>query len=416
MPKLTYCWRTTHQRSLGSAATLLDKTIESTLRDIVVAGGPHFGDFQLSLSTLPVSMGGLGIFLASDVAAYAYTASILSSMSLQNDILRIQRDFIPPPVLTIVDEFATSIYPKDPDKALKLSSETMAPQSKHQHSMAHVFYTAKRSLLLKHDFFVRSSVDMRRRFQVILDSAAQPVASAWLFAIPNSGMNQRLTALEFQVAASFRLLIPQFPSGQSCNRPTCTVSMDVFGYHSAICHGRERFARHQNVRDALSDLASMARFSPINDANVKCLGFDPYSRQTHGYRPADILMAGDSFERDCVDVTVVCPFATSMTGGAPIPIGKKVNAAEADKYRKHEEACKNASFGFKAFAIDVFGVTATRSLELLYRIRNAIVRTTGTSMGTATAICHRRISIALQRSVARQVLAQLAPVPDFRFS
>jgi hypothetical protein len=44
-----------------------------------------------------------------------------------------------------------------------------------------------------------------------------------------------------------------------------------------------------------------------------------------------------------------------------------------------------------SFAIDVFGVTGTRSLQLLYRIRNAIVRTSGQPMRKATAICHRRI-------------------------
>jgi hypothetical protein len=412
MPKLMYCWRTTHPLNLGSAAQGLDKVVASTLREIVVSGGPHFGEFQLSLSTLPVAMGGLGIPLPSDVASYAYTASMLSSMSLQNDILGVQRDFIPQFVRELVDDFAATVFPSDPDQALKLSLETIAPQSKHQLSMAHVFFAAKRSVILKHRYITRASADMRRRFQVVLDSAAEPVASAWLFALPNAGMNQRMTPSEFQVSLKFRLLIPQFPQGHQCQCTRCTVIMDIYGYHALICRGKQRFERHQTVRDALYDLAVMARFTPVKDATVRCLGRSSRTGLTHAFRPADILLAGDDFEQDCVDVTVVCPFTTTMTGGAPLVIGKKVNDSEEEKYRKNLEACENASYGFKAFAIDVFGVTGTRSLQLLYRIRNAIVRTSGQPMRKATAICHRRISISVQKGVARQVLTQFEPVPE----
>jgi hypothetical protein len=390
----------------------LDEVVASTLREIVVSGGPHFGDFQLSLSTLPVAMGGLGIPLPSDVASYAYTASLLSSMPLQNDILGVPRDQIPQFVRELVVDFSVTVYPSDPDQASKLSLETIAPQSKHQLSMAHVFFTAKRSVILKHSFITRASADMRRRFQVVLDSAAEPVASAWLFALPNAGMNQMMSPSEFQVSLAFRLLIPQFPEGHQCQCTRCTVMMDRFGYHALICRGKQRFERHQTVRDALFDLAAMARFAPVKDAPVRCLGHSSYSGLTHGFRPADVLIAGDDFAQDCVDVTVVCPFTTTMTGGAALVIGKKVNDSEEDKYRKHQEACENASYGFKAFAIDVFGVMGTRSLQLLYRIRNAMVRTSGHPMRKATAICHRRISLAVQKGVARQVLAQLEPMSE----
>jgi hypothetical protein len=185
--------------------------------------------------------------------------------------------------------------------------------------------------------------------------------------------------------------------------------MDVYGYHALLCRG-STFARHQIVRNALFELAAMARFSPIKDAPVQCLGRSGHSGLTHMFRPADILLAGDDFPQDCVDVTVVCPLSSRIT--ADIVIGKKVNISEADKYRKHQEACETASFGFKAFAIDVFGVVATRSLQLLYRIRNAMVRSAGYPPRMATAICHRRISLAVQMGVARQAVTQLIPVSD----
>jgi hypothetical protein len=408
MPKLIYCWRTTHPCHLASACRVLDDTVKSTLRDIIVSGGPHFGEFQLSLATLPVAMGGLGVPLPSDVVSYAYVASVLSSLPLQHQILGVQ-SHIPQFVLELVKTFSDDIFPSDPDKAIQLSLETIVPQSKHQIYMAHVYNTAKRSVILEHDYIRRVDLNMRRRFLTVLDSAVQPVASAWLFALPNANMNQRLSPSEFQAAAAYRLLIPQFPPDQRCQCTGCQTTMDVYGYHALSCRGGT-FARHQIVRDALFDLALMARFSPVKDAPVKCLGGSGHSGLTHMYRPADILMAGDDFDQDCVDVTVVCPLSSRIT--ADIEIGKKVNHSEAEKYRKHQEACENSFFGFKAFAIDVFGVVATQSLQLLYRIRNAMVRSAGYPPRKATAICHRRISLAVQMGVARQAVAQLIPVSE----
>jgi hypothetical protein len=408
MPKLMYCWRTTHPSYLRSACSIMDNAVTSTLRDIVVSGGPHFGEFQLSLSSLPVSMGGLGVPLPSDVASYAFVASMLSSLPLQNDILEVTQH-IPPFLREMVDTFSDAVFPSDPDQALKLSLETIVPQSKHQFTMAHVYNTAKRSVILQHDYIQRASLDMRRRFRTVLDSAIEPLASAWLFALPNAGMNQKLSPSEFQAAMAYRLLMPQFPPDQQCQCTGCHATMDVYGYHALSCRGGT-FDRHQIVRNALFDLATMARFSPVKDAPVQCLGRSRHSVQTHMFRPADILLEGDDYPRDCVDVTVVSPLPSHIT--ADIVIGKKVNSSEEDKYRKHQEACENVNFGFKAFAIDVFGVVATRSLQLLHRIRNAMARTAGYPLRKATAICHRRISLAVQMGVARQAVTQQIPVSE----
>jgi len=354
-------------------------------------------------------MGGLGILLPSDMACFAYTASMLSSLPLQNDILGIQRDLIPQEVRNLVSNFVDSVFPTESELALNLSTETLRPQSKHQFFMAHVFFTAKREDILKHDYIARAPADIRRRFQLVLDSAAEKVASSWLFALPNAGMNQRMTPSEFQASVAFRLLMPQFPRGHQCQCTRCTVEMDIYGYHALICRGKQRFERHQTVRDALYDLATLARFNPVKDAPVRCLGRSA-SGTTQAFRPADLLISGDDFAQDCVDVTVVCPFSTVMTGGGALVIGKKVDEAEDNKFHKHQEACENASYGFKTFAIDVFGVVGSRSLGLLNRIRNAIVRATGQPSMKATAICYRKMSLAVQKGVARQVLAQFEPV------
>ena len=116
-------------------------------------------------------------------------------------------------------------------------------------------------------------------------------------------------------------------------------------------------------------------------------------------------MAGDDFDRDCVDVTVVSPLTTNQR---EVEVGKAAQRAEDRKISKHRAACEAAGLGFKAFAVDVFGVMGRASRRLLQRIRNRIVRETCCAEYKATAICLRRMSMSVQLGVARQMVASRA--------
>ena len=72
MTKLMYCWRTIPPNYLTEIANSFDKEISDALLTIVTSDGPHFGKFQLLLSSLPVSLGGLRIPLPSDTLQFAY--------------------------------------------------------------------------------------------------------------------------------------------------------------------------------------------------------------------------------------------------------------------------------------------------------------------------------------------------------
>jgi hypothetical protein len=396
MPKLVFTWRTMHPIFLEDAINTLDSSIMDTLRLISVGDGPSFGDFQLSLASLPISKGGLGILLASDVANYTFASSVMDTLSLQNSILGRATSFLPQKYKFAVDTFTTKLFPDNPVQAADISTKIMMPLKNTQKFMAQLFFDSKKQKLLSHVYITTKSIEVQRCFRAVLSSIIQPVASAWLFAMPNYGMMQKMSPSEFHSAISYRLLIPQFTADQNCLCTGCHKKLDIYGYHP-LNHGN-LFARHQTVRDALYDLASKAGFHPRKDAEVFCLGMNG-ARQ----RPADILMSGDDYAEDCIDVTVVSPLPATIT--AEIKIGQKVEAAELAKYRKHELACENASYGFRAFAVDVFGVFAKRSLNLLHRIRNSLMRKTGYPEWLATAVCYRRISIAVQIAVARRVVA-----------
>jgi hypothetical protein len=61
MPKLKYCWRTTPPKALSGAAQFLQAAIRSTLRSIIMGGGPGLRTFYYQLASLPLRYGGLGI-------------------------------------------------------------------------------------------------------------------------------------------------------------------------------------------------------------------------------------------------------------------------------------------------------------------------------------------------------------------
>ena len=132
-----------------------------------------------------------------------------------------------------------------------------------------------------------------------------------------------MTPLEFQAAVCFRLLIPQFVEDSVCCQKGCGATVDIFGYHALVCRGH-LLPRHNLVRDALFDLCLKAGFSPIKDARVTCLGYR--SGQLAAFRPADLLISGDDFNQDCVDVTVVSPLVTNNQ--PEVQVGKKAEEAE----------------------------------------------------------------------------------------
>ena len=285
-------------------------------------------------------------------------------------------------------------------RAFPASNTAAVPLNNIQLFLARAFFEAERARLPDHTYVTSKDEPTQRRFRAILDSNCRSGVSSWLFALPNGGMGQRMTPLEFQAAACLRLLIPQFAPGSMCCQRTCTAAMDIYGYHALVCRGH-MLSRHNMVRDALFELMLKARFDPMKDAPVTCLGMQ--SGRPAAFRPADILMAGDDFDRDCVDVTVVSPLVSNNQ--REVEVGKAAQSAEDRKIAKHQAACEAAGYGFKAFAVDVFGVMGKESSRLLWRIRNRMVRETCCAEYKATAICVRRMSMSVQLGVARQVIA-----------
>ena len=79
--------RTCPPNSFRKAQIQFDNALRTSLEKIVTVSGPGFRDGQWRLATLPIKMGGLGIYSPGDVIKYVFLASLLQTDSLQAKIL-----------------------------------------------------------------------------------------------------------------------------------------------------------------------------------------------------------------------------------------------------------------------------------------------------------------------------------------
>ncbi|KAJ0453015.1 hypothetical protein HanHA300_Chr15g0585561 [Helianthus annuus] len=86
--KLLFGLRTCQPHLMVDAASRFDDSLWEAIEDIVVGGGPFFGDLQWRLASLPMCLGGLGLLLARDVEVYAFVAFRAQSWELHDHILR----------------------------------------------------------------------------------------------------------------------------------------------------------------------------------------------------------------------------------------------------------------------------------------------------------------------------------------
>ncbi|GJV10640.1 reverse transcriptase domain-containing protein [Tanacetum coccineum] len=86
--KLFFSLRTCQPVHMEEAALIFDKGLCGSIENIVVCGGPFFGDLQWRLASLPIRLGGLGLYAVKVAYSYAFVASRAQSWVLHDHILR----------------------------------------------------------------------------------------------------------------------------------------------------------------------------------------------------------------------------------------------------------------------------------------------------------------------------------------
>ncbi|KAL7603985.1 hypothetical protein Lser_V15G19890 [Lactuca serriola] len=390
--KLFYGLRTCQPVHMEEAAIFFDNGLRAAIEDIVVCGGPFFGDIQWRIASLPIRFGGLGLYSAVEATSYAFVASRAQSWVLQDHILRdsgihgMDYDY---------DCALAALRNKLPDFDLNnfTTKDTAPPKSQN---------TLASALFRKIVQDMEMHFNMTTRQKAVFQCLRAPHAQDFLLAIPIDGLGQHMSPVEYRTILKYRLMIPIFPAGEIC--PVCRkAGLDSFGEHAVHCKELPGFKyRHDMVRDVLFDIFKCAGVSAKKETPVNFLTDPTEGRST--LRPADILIFGwVGGKHACVDLTGVSPLVGQRAGG--FTAGHAALKAATSKVTKHERSCMENQHVFKPFAFDMYGFLAPDAVELLKRVQR--IMHNNVISPRSSDVVFKRISFTIQKGLTAQVVARL---------
>ncbi|KAJ0694995.1 putative reverse transcriptase domain, exostosin [Helianthus annuus] len=186
--KLLFGLRTCQPPFVDDVVSCFNKDLREAIEDIVVCGGPFFGDLQWRIVTLPMRLGGLGLLSARDVAAYAFVASRSQSWELQDHILRNSG------VANIDPDYASALerlHESLPDFDLGGFSNKDTTPKKPQKTLANAL-CCRIAQSLGEDFHLSP------RQKAVIECLQRPHAQDFLTVIPIEGLGQRMSAVEYR--------------------------------------------------------------------------------------------------------------------------------------------------------------------------------------------------------------------------
>ncbi len=400
MRNLNYLWRVYDPITLTLPAAKMQSALYMALRSVIVSEGPHFGELQFMLASLPSSSGGLGVPLPVHLLQYAYMASQIQTITAQNRLFTSLSTELSPTVLELAHKFYNSF----PEQSSISLSTIIMPHTKKQNEMASWFYTElRRSLLESFSLIHKDDTDFFEKL-ITLQSASESLSYQWLDAFPNAGLGQTMSNTAYATMLRMRLGIPVFKAGICKN---CGNMATASGYHAFLCGGQNNFrhTRHEITSEGLVQVLRSGGFNPVKNAKVCCLGSN-----NEALRPADILSDGDRIgSRVCNDVTVVSNMCASFS--KPYTVGKAALEADKKKIIKHKESCEKAGFGFQPFASDTSGVLSPSSYLYLCRIATSYAAIANRPYAYALSLCLRRVSFAIQKGLAYQLTSSPSFMP-----
>ncbi|GJU04921.1 hypothetical protein Tco_1121351 [Tanacetum coccineum] len=351
--KLFFGLRTCQPVHMDDAALFFDKGLHGSIENIVVCGGPFFGDLQWRLASLPIRLGGLGFDICGMDDDYVSALACL-------------RDTIP--------SFDFSVF----------TNKDTAP-SKAQQTLASALFSEMVKDMKVH-------FDMTVRQKAVFECLRAPHAQDFLLAIPIDRLGQHMSPVEYRTILKYRLMIPLFSDDAIC--PVCRKAcLDSFGEHAVHCKELPGFKyRHDMVRDVLFYICRHAGISVKKEAPVNFLTDPSDGRST--LRPVVFGWVGG--KHACVDLTGVSPLVGLSSQG--FTVGQAALKAASCKVAKHEKACIENQHVFIPFAFDTFGFLAPEAVELLTRVQR--VMNSNVMTPRSINVVFNRIGFAIQKGLA----------------
>ena len=220
-----------------------------------------------------------------------------------------------------------------------------------------------------------------------LDACKRSHAAAWISCFPNKSLGLHLAPPEFQVSCRYWLGI----TTRAENRGVLRLGFAMYG-------------RHHAVQECLLSLCKSSSVPARREVLI----------DTSGQRPADVYLP--NFHRGlpvAIDVTVSHPSQSRAIPGDDVTVSQSASVGAAlakvdAKVRKYQAQCDARGVRFQAIAICSFGGWLQEGEELVKELASRAAARGGGDPGTILAQYWQRLSLALWRGNARQVLHCLA--------
>jgi hypothetical protein len=369
-----------------------------------------FDERAWSQCLLPLNQGGWGIGINPMQAHAAYAASILSTLPsirkvLPNlDDLLQQNDRSLPSISAFIIAISTINYKNyNAYEALILAEN---PQGRTDKIQATLLTEFREAAFARHLNSLQGSPSL----VAALISVASQDASSWLtsnFDKPSMQMNDA----EFTTATRlyFRMDL-QLPSNLSC---VCKQRspVDLKGDHFLVCKkGREKFDNHNTVVDVI---AAMCRHAGLR-VDVEAPGLLSEVDDAKKLRP-DIRITG--LDRPILgDVGISFPISSGLTlNQARIP-GRVTSDYAKVKHTKYDEYARRINNDFIPFIFETRGRWHHEFHTFFTTVLNHSSLISNIPLKALKIYWRRRISIALQRVVARSIHSKTKKINSPTFS
>lgn len=327
---------------------------------------------------LPVSMGGLGLRRAMDLALPAFLSS-------SNGVIVTTRDILPNCSADPLRNRATDLW-RAKCQILDLPSRLDS-----QNAWDHPLSVRQFNAILNH------TTDEKAKARLL--SVSSPDAGCWLTSIPVQSLGLKLNNEQLRIAISLRLGI-DICIPHKCK---CGVVVEKDGTHGLSCrYNSGRTARHGEANDILRRALVSAGIPAVLEPNGLC--------RDDGKRPDGITLIPWSkglpliWDYTCVDTLASSNLHLSAKEGVKLAMN-----AEDRKRRKYE--CLTNAHIFCPFAMETLGAWGPDARRLTKAIGQRITERTGELR--ATFFLKQRLSLAVQRGNASSIISCIPSSRDF---
>ncbi len=319
-----------------------------------------------------MSLGGLGIPRAQDIAWSAFTGSVVDTMELQKMILK-EEDRSVEMVERVMNGWNTA------HKGVgTISVEQFVGAEKTQRDLTYRVHEYNLERLKKNE---------EASFRATVLGCTMNGSGAWLKVVPDRHRNLTMDPQSYARALQFRLGMDLYEEETKCG--FCAKMMDRRGQHAGICTG-VHYALHNAVRNELCSEGRRAGRQP----ELEKAGILDGARQNE--RPADVFFPLYRGSRGlCVDVTIINSYGDLTHSAESVGVNAQ-KAAEA-KRLNYEKAVVEAGWKFSPFPMETLGGFGEECDEILRSIGEGLARFSGISTSKATKRLQERISFRYQK-------------------